>query len=495
MQVTPLAKPKAKSKRPAKAASKASSPESETPTPPSPAIESQVQRLRFADEGLVEWMMANPKEVMKQRQACLAQLQKKRCNYGRHGGTLPLTLTPMVLTPESLQKIAYVSEVLDRANDKVIQAYVDDPEVRKWFPYPDIPPEWILWDPGYPKPTVINRHDAIYDGKNLKFIEFNCDNPGGRGWADTYEEVYKSIPMYADRLGKYWKPAERKMLQMMYEIFQRYWNDYGEGGTPRVALTSFKEYLPGSEWEIIRDYLIEHGMEANFIDSREFECKKGGLYSGNVRFHLMHICLRFTFFKRFPREHQDFFQAIRDRHCVTINPFRAQIGSQKEGMAFMTNPENHHFFDEEEVRCIREHVPWTRRMDETITISPEGTDCSLIDYALTHKDRLVLKIVNGAGGQEVYVGKACDKAQWDNAIEWSSGSPDWILQEACEIPEYEIPILKDNKVVLEKRHVNLNPYVFDGKYAGSISRVSQSKVINVAAGGGVMPVFEGTQEG
>ena len=101
-----------------------------------------------------------------------------------------------------------------------------------------------------------------------------------------------------------------------------------------------------------------------------------------------------------------------------------------------------------------------------------------------------LKITTGAGGQEVYVGKSCDRAKWEDAIEYSSGCPWWILQEACEIPEWELPVLDDGEVKLEKKLVNVNPYLFDGEYAGSVARVSTSSVINVAAGGGIMPVFE-----
>ncbi len=457
-----------------------------------PAPKNPASALRIADEDLVEWMRANPKEVQKQRQECLRRLQKQRCGYGRHGGGLPLTLVPMVLTKESIALISRVSEVLDRANDKMIMAYVKDPEVRKQFPYPDIPHEWIMWDPGFKKPTVISRHDAIFDGKTLKFIEFNTDNPGARAWQDHYEAAFKSIPMYAERMGKHWKPAERPMLKRMLNIFQDYHEKFGKSKAkrPRVALSTFKEYLPGSEWEIIRDYLIEHGMEANFVDSRDFSYRNGKLLSGNVAFDILHICLRFTFFKRFPYEHKEFFEAIKNQACLTINPFRAAIGSQKEGMSFMTNPENHHWFNKEEIECIQKHVPWTRRMDETITISPEGTDISLREYALSQKDRMVLKITTGAGGQDVFVGKGCDDSKWENAVENSIGCPWWILQEACEIPEYELPVLKDGEVVMEKRLVNVNPYVFDGKYAGSISRVSSSSVINVANGGGIMPVFE-----
>ncbi len=448
------------------------------------------QALRFADTDLVEWMQKHPGELMKQRQECLRLLMKRRCAYGRTGGSLPLTLTPMVLTKKSVEFVAKATEVLDRAMDKVCMAYLNDPYVREQFPYLDIPKEWVEWDPGYPKPTVISRHDALYDGKTLKFLEFNTDNPGARAWADTYEECYRTMPMY-EELFSHTKNYERRQMKAMLEIFQRYWKEYGKGsGKPRIALSSFKEYLPGSEWEILRDFLIEHGLEANFIDSREFEYRGGKLYSGNVPFDILHLCLRFVFFKRFPKEHRDFYEGIRDRAVITINHFRAAVGSQKEVMAFMTNPENFKYFDSEEVEAIKKHVPWTRRMDETITISPDGRDIALIDYTHKNREKLVLKITTGAGGHDVYVGKATDDGKWGEVVDSIAGMPWWIVQEVCDIPEYEIPVLEDNKVVMKKKHVNLNPYVFDGKYVGSICRTSDLKVINVAAGGGIMPVLE-----
>ncbi len=475
-----------RSKVEAGAATTGSGPVGESPERASRRIE---EEIRFADADLLEWMMAHPAEVAKQRLECLKTLRKQRCSYGE-GGILPLTLTPMLLTRRSEDRIRKVIEILDRVVDKIILAYVADPAVRRQFAYPEIPAEWLLWDPGYPKPTVISRHDALYDGKSLKFIEFNCDNPGGRAWVDVAETVYRTVPMYQDMLEKWSVRGDRRLMRTMMEVLLRYWEKFsGSGRKPRIGLTSFKSWSD-AESDIFRDFLIEHGVEANFVDSRELEHRSGGLYTGNVKIDVLQTCLRFVFFKRFPREHQDFYDAIRDRSVMAVNPFRAHVGSLKENMAFMTNPENHGYFTPEEVECVKAHVPWTRRMDETVTMSPDGRDISLTEYALKNREKLVLKITSGAGGESVYVGRSSDAGKWKSAVEVASGCPWWILQEACDIPQYEIPVLKDGRVQLEKKHVNLNPYVFDGKYVATLARVSDSSVINVASGGGIMPVFE-----
>lgn len=447
------------------------------------------QHFNEADKALTQWMIEHPKEVIRYRQEFMHQLLKKRCSYGE-GGILPVTLSPMFLKHDSLQRIAQVAETLDRVLDKAVNLYFEDDYIKTYFPYPDIPLEWIHWDYRYSKPTVLNRHDALYDGKTLKFIEFNTDNPGGRGWLDTYEDLLIQSPLYKDLIAEYAQISDRPMLYALKEALLKCYREWG--GTkerPRVALVSFKQFLSGSDSEIVRDYLIEHGIEANFVDPREFEYRDGKLYSGNVQFDIVNMCLRFTFFKRFPREMKDFMNALRDGAVCMVNNFRAALGSQKEMLSFLSNEENHHYFTPEEAACVKEYLPWTRKMDETITISKEGQDISLFNYVMKHREELVLKPTWAAGGYEVYVGKFTDREKWSNAVESAMGCPWWIVQEAVEIPEYEFPVIKDNKVVLEKKNLNLNPYVFDGKYAGCLGRISESKVINVSAGGGIIPVF------
>ncbi len=446
--------------------------------------------LTAEGEKIIEWMKAHPQEVIKERTAFLERMHKKRVAYGRKGGALPITLSPMFLKEESLELLAKVAETLDRALDKAIKAYYTDPACKEYFLYPEVPEEWLQFHPGYEKPTVLNRHDALFDGKTLKFIEFNTDNPGGRGWTDTFNQLYREYPIYADLIKTYERPQpDRPMMALLLESLLACWKEYGGKGKPRVGLVSYKSFVPGSDDEIVRDYLVEHGLDAHCVDSRDFEYRDGKLWSNNVRFDIANMTLRFVFFRRFPREHKDFLAALKDKAICQVNPFRATVGSEKQIMSFMTNPVHQHHFSAEETEAIQKHIPWTRSMHETVTMSPDGTDISLKEFCLHERERLVLKPTGGAGGHEVTVGKTTDKAEWADAVESTLGCPWYIVQEAVDIPEFEMPVLKDNKVVMEKKKLNVNPYVFNGKYAGAMGRVSESNVINVAKGGGIVPIF------
>ena len=57
-----------------------------------------------------------------------------------------------------------------------------------------------------------------------------------------------------------------------------------------------------------------------------------------------------------------------------------------------------------------------------------------------------------------------------------------------DIPRDMFPEIGE-KVSLKMKYVNINPFALLEKYAGTISRVSDERVINVSAGGGLVPTL------
>ncbi len=454
-----------------------------------PSLPPQVdlEELEKKGDALVEWMQKNPSEVIKSRQALQERIIKKRCIYGET--PLPTTLMPLFLKQESFELFAKASEILDKILNKTIDLYFQDPVVREYFPYSEIPKEWIEADPGYRRPTLINRHDALFDGKELKFIEFNTDNPGGKGWVDTYEEIFHAEPMYKDLIDDFGQPVQRKILQGFYDTVLSSFKEMSFSEKPRVALVDFREISMRTENEIVRDYFIEKGIEANLVDARDFELKKGKLWSGGVSFNIILRTLKAEFYRRFPREMKDFIQGVTKPSVCMINSFRSVLGSEKAVLSFLTNPFHHHYFEEDEVEAIKKHIPWTRKLDETITISPEGEEINLKSFLKANRERLVLKPSWGAGGSGVMVGDSAERADWEDCVDRNIGCPWWTVQEKVPIPRIKFPVIKNNQIITEEKFVNFSPFVFGGKYVGMLGRTSGKDVINVSAQGGVIPVF------
>ncbi|MFN8576275.1 MAG: hypothetical protein U0354_05415 [Candidatus Sericytochromatia bacterium] len=447
-----------------------------------------MKELTKSYKELTNWMVKNPEEVIKQRQEFQERVIKKRCFYGN--SAMPTTLMPLFLKQKSLQLIKYACEVADTIIERTLELYFTDDYVREYFSFhPPIPKEWIYNDTGYKKRTIINRLDILFDGKNLRFVEFNTDNPGGRGWTDIYEELYKESNMYKGLIEDFGQPTSRNIVKGEFDAIMSCYKEMGFKDTPRLALVDFSSSGVRGDVEIIRDYFIEHGVEANIIDGRDFEYRNGHLYSNGVKFNMLHRGMRAEFFLRYPRELKDFHKGVKDRAACLVNSFQAVLGSEKTMLSFISNPINHHYFNEEQVKVIRKHIPWTRKFDETITMSKEGEEVTLKAYMIAKRDELVIKPATGAGGYGVMVGKTTDPMKWNDVVEAYSGDPGWIVQEYADIPQVKLPVIKKNKIVFENKYLNISPYVFNGKYVGSLGRVSDKDVINVSSGGGIIPIF------
>ena len=68
------------------------------------------------------------------------------------------------------------------------------------------------------------------------------------------------------------------------------------------------------------------------------------------------------------------------------------------------------------------------------------------------------------------------------------GDESWVVQEYVHIPTDIYPEIGEG-ISFKRKNVNINPFALLGKYSGTITRVSDSAVINVSAGGGLVPTL------
>jgi hypothetical protein len=59
------------------------------------------------------------------------------------------------------------------------------------------------------------------------------------------------------------------------------------------------------------------------------------------------------------------------------------------------------------------------------------------------------------------------------------------------VPEEMFPTVEAGHVQMRLKRFNINPFGIGGRYAGMITRISDQAVINVSAGGGLLPSVMG----
>src|ERR687890_5129 len=141
---------------------------------------------------------------------------------------------------------------------------------------------------------------------------------------------------------------------------------------------------------------------------------------------------------------------------------------------------------ERERAVIGETIRWTRILRPgRVTYGSWVVD--LLSFASDNRERLVLKPASDFGGHGVSLGMETSQSEWDGIIAEHAGRADFIVQEYVPVPEEMFPTVEDGHVQMRLKRFNINPFGIGGRYAGSITRISDRAVINVSAGGGLLP--------
>ena len=104
----------------------------------------------------------------------------------------------------------------------------------------------------------------------------------------------------------------------------------------------------------------------------------------------------------------------------------------------------------------------------------------------------MLKPNDEYGGKGVLLGWEATQAEWDSALEAALRDPrgSWVVQERIPVRRELFPTFDEEGVLaMQEMLVDLAPYVFGGRLAGYLTRLSSTGLANVTAGGGQVPAF------
>jgi len=100
----------------------------------------------------------------------------------------------------------------------------------------------------------------------------------------------------------------------------------------------------------------------------------------------------------------------------------------------------------------------------------------------------VLKPNDDYGGRGVFFGERVTAPEWDAALSVAL-EKDYVVQEKIDLRTEVFPIFGDTSWALQPMYVDTNPFLFGGRVAGVMVRLSDSPVANVTSGGGETGFF------
>jgi hypothetical protein len=181
---------------------------------------------------------------------------------------------------------------------------------------------------------------------------------------------------------------------------------------------------------------------------------------------------------------------MRDASVCVVNPGRARVANNKKLFALLDDPRFAHLVEPREAEAIAATIPWTRILRPgRVTYGEWVVD--LLEFIADNRQRLVLKPASEYGGHNVALGIETEQAEWERVISEHAERADFIVQEYVPVPEEMFPTVEDGHVQMRLKRFNINPFGIGGRYAGMITRISDRAVINVSAGGGLLPSVVG----
>ena len=410
------------------------------------------------------------------------RMRERRLTFG--GRLLCPFLRPFFLDAADERRVTHAAETLWTLGERVADAAREEPRLMRELGLSDAEIALAEIDPGYGVASTAARADAFILPDSLRFAEYNGESPAGPGYsqglAELFAESLDAVPALApfrERFDVRFYTPVRHLLDALLASY-RDWG--GAARPPRIAIVDWREVPTWSEFELLRDAFTAAGVPTLVADPRDLVFDGRALSAGGERIDLVYRRVLINDIVARPNECRALVDAYRARAVCVANTLRCKIPHKKAFFAILTDERYAHLFDDTQRKVIEAHVPWTRVVRE-----------ELADDLRRRRDRLVLKPNDEYGGTGVTLGWEADARTWDDTIARALRESDrgWIAQERIDIRREPFPVCEGDGVVERNMLVDFAPYIFRGRVAGFLTRLSATGLANVTSGGGQVPAF------
>ncbi len=407
-----------------------------------------------------------------------------RLLYGQR--ELGISLRPHFLTRRQYELLLDRSQILVGAFDKVAAAMLADPAIMGRVGISERERQLALIHPGYAPPAINTRLDAFVYGDQIKFVEYNAENPSSltdqTGLNQVLFEI-RALQLFAER----YRMRQFTPVVSLRDALLSTYREWGETGAPNIAILDWAGLPTEHEFFLLRNYFVGSGVPTIICTPDELEYNAGRLRRGNFRIDLVYKRIIIHEFLDCYDDAHPLIQAYKNHDVCLINPFRCKLLHKKACFEILTDESHQSWFTAEELDVIQRCVPWTRRVFERKTFH-RGGEIDLIEYVREHRNEFILKPNDDYGGHGIYFGNRASQSEWDEAVANALNS-DYVVQERIELQTEQFPIFNEREWGLRQMFVDTNPFIFRGVVDGAMVRLSDSPIVNVTSGGGETGFF------
>ncbi len=462
--------------------------------------------------------------------------RRKAADYVRdsdcdtYGYPAPFSFVPTFYNSEELSFMGKTVEMTHSVLSKAIRHYVENPEYRKLFAFPEAVEKLILLPCGYEEQLPISRFDFFLseDDFSFKFCEFNADGAA----AMSRTQIGCQAVMLSESFQKFQENHEVEQFEYFDTWVSAFLDTYtsdthvaksadktdAKGETlpamPNVLITDFKEAVTMSDVTRYLAAFEKAGVNVRFVDLRDLSFDGEQLIdpSDGMIFHAVYRRVTTSDIAKRYEDCKALIDAVAAEKVVMIGHFRTTVPHAKMINVALLDEQTKAILTEEEWAFVQEHVLPTYRLRR----DTKGLD---IEAIKAEKDKWILKPEDDYDSHGIYAGGDLTQEEWEEKVD-SLIDQDYIVMEfyvpkQCEIclPIAEPADLENGTYTsvkpagLEsaisyyaeealKEDYGIKPwfsmtgtYSFNGKFNGFFSRMGQEFVISESHHGVSIPSF------
>jgi hypothetical protein len=407
-------------------------------------------------------------------------------------------LRPFFLDAADEARVKRVAEMLWVLGERVAQVAIDSPAMLRQLALSEPEIRLARIDPGYATTSTAARADAFILPDSLQFAEYNGESPAGAGYSQGLAELFAGEPLMASFRQQFEARFYRPVEALLDALVASYREWGGTASPPLMAIVDWREVPTFSEFEILRDAFTALGVPTIICDPRDLEyavsgsSRAAGLYAQGRRIDLVYRRVLINDIIAREDDCRALLNAYEQRAVCVANSLRCKIPHKKALFAVLTDERHAALFSADERELVRHHIPWTAIVEDG-PVSREGVTVDLIPLLRAHRDRFVIKPNDEYGGTGVTLGWETTESEWDAAIARAVAERDrgWVAQERIAVRRELFPVCDEGAAGVTARDmlIDFAPYIFRGRLAGFLTRLSATGLANVTSGGGQVPAF------
>lgn len=406
----------------------------------------------------------------------------------------PVSVTPYFLEEKVYQDLANKCEIFLNAIETIVNAYVRDEEVQKYFPelenYRFLNTQAVPYD----RWVHLARFDIVETVTgDFKIMETNCACPGGISLVPSIKKVYSETQAFsAYTKDKQLVPQpiddETFFVKSMLEVYQEV-----NGNSPEtIAFINSSFHSINTDIPHLIKSAKKMGYKAFHAYAEDIEYKSGRASYKGINVDLAHHKFdahiddkgqdRPCLFKEKIDEVRAYLDATKDNALVYLNPFPSmKVAENKRILALLHDSPLRCLLSDEQKKVVDELCPTTYFLTNS-----SQKDIRRINYVKMCKDHYVIKRVLDTRSRGVVIGQECSQEHWNNTVEEAINFPCIVQEYLRHITSLVYPPYGAQPVKMQS---NVALFLVKGKAAGLLCRAAPGLKTNVYAAGLLRPVY------